>query len=128
MQQVWVANPAVTADRFDGEVVLICISTGLYFSLRGAAAALWAALPVSEPDILGMFGDLPESDRISVQSAWGQLKEHELVVASDGPSQEPTRVAFEAPVVEVYADLAELITLDPVHEVGAKGWPEKHDP
>ena len=128
MPQVWIANHAVTADVFDGEVVLICISTGLYFSLRGAAAALWAALPVSEPDILGMFGDLPESDLASVQFAWGQLKEHELVVASDGSSQEPAKVAFEVPVVEVYSDLAELITLDPVHEVGAKGWPEKHDP
>jgi len=32
--------------------------------------------------------------------------------------------AFSAPLLEKYSDMQELLLLDPIHEVGERGWPE----
>ena len=118
-------HPAVTADKFDGEIVLIHIQSGLYFSLRGAAVSLWEAMkaPIEASSLLAMFGKLPASEAAKVEATLRLFQERGLVVESEGPFSTPSTVAYEGPVVESYDDLADLITLDPIHDVGVKGWP-----
>lgn len=118
-------HPAVTADKFDGEIVLIHIQSGLYFSLRGAAASLWEAMaaPVEVASLLAMFGKLPASDAAKIEATLRLFQERGLVVESEGPFSAPPTVTYEEPVVESYDDLADLITLDPIHDVSAEGWP-----
>ena len=47
------------------------------------------------------------------------------ILPSPGPVAAPRPDGpFTAPVVEKYTDMAELILLDPVHDVSALGWPD----
>ena len=39
------------------------------------------------------------------------------------PPDPPDEAEFSTPLVEKYTDMAELILLDPVHDVSALGWP-----
>lgn len=121
----WVANPAVTADKFEGEIVLIHVQSGLYFSLRGAAVSLWEALatPVEQSALLALFGTLSENALKRVEEVLALFEAKGLVLESSGPFSVPAGVSFELPVVESYDDLADLITLDPIHDVSAEGWP-----
>jgi hypothetical protein len=37
------------------------------------------------------------------------------------------RIPFQAPALEKHSDMQDLILLDPVHEVGPRGWPHAAD-
>ena len=131
MTENWQANPAIAFESFGEETVLIDIEKGLYFSLRGSAAAMWSALQtqtLSEQGLLGMFGQRSAEEHQSLLEALHDLVEHGLILPSTAPAIEVSGLAFAHPSVEVFSDLAELITIDPVHDVQAAGWPEKRDP
>ena len=68
----------------------------------------------------------------AVDSLVEELVENCLVVQHDGtgdaPSpghQKPVVGPFEFPRLEKYSDMADLILLDPVHDVDALGWPHE---
>ena len=44
--------------------------------------------------------------------------------ASSSPSVATGRLAFEAPVLAKYTDMAQLLVLDPIHDVDETGWPK----
>ena len=133
MTPQFIANRNIVAEEFDGETVLIDVSRGLYFSLQGAATELWKAFaePRTEADVLEtLCGQLSGCDRAGLASSLQKMHECQLLVAADastpGPASHYTAssASFSPPVVEVYSDLADLIAIDPVHEVDATaGWP-----
>jgi len=60
------------------------------------------------------------------------LLQEQLLVAADeqqlaAPPLERhgagSRPPFQMPVVERYTDMADLLLLDPIHDVNAEGWP-----
>jgi biotin carboxylase len=63
-----------------------------------------------------------------------ELELEQLVVAADGDASGESSAAelhavekrrvFAPPRVEKYTDMQDIILLDPVHEVGAAGWPQ----
>ena len=64
-----------------------------------------------------------------------KLAEHDLITSSIGPAGPPAISAealgslAEPPSLEIYTDLAELIAMDPVHEIDIlTGWPKAPDP
>ena len=126
-------NTRVFAEEFDGETVLIDVEKGLYFSLAGAAVELWRSFtPAREPEavVAAMTGSLTGADPQALQDLIGQMQSHGLLVsapAADSAALAPlvfAASAFQAPVMQVFSDLAELIAIDPVHEVDAAGgWP-----
>ena len=48
-------------------------------------------------------------------------------VAAAAPPTTNGRLPFQAPVLEKHSDMQDLILLDPVHEVGPRGWPHTAD-
>ena len=128
-----IANTSLAAEEFDGETVLIDVAQGLYFSLRGSATELWRAFSEqrSEADVVeALCLQLAGSDRVELEDAIRSMRENALLVsAPEASSASPEKfmaasLSFSAPVVEVYSDLADLIAIDPVHEVDASaGWP-----
>jgi hypothetical protein len=127
------ANTRVFAEEFDGETVLIDVENGLYFSLAGAAADLWRSFtPAREPEtvVAAMTSSLQGADPKALQDLMAQMQAHGLLVSA--PPVDSTTLAplvfaashFQTPVLQVFSDLAELIVIDPVHEVDAAGgWP-----
>jgi hypothetical protein len=128
-----------SAELFENEVVVINFVDGTYFSIRGAALALWHWLEqgVDETVLVELLDEkyqlgAAESKKV-VTDCIAQLRGRGLVVDSDEPpadrdtlSMEVGMSEFEVPVVEAFEDLQELIAIDPVHEVDPmQGWPHR---
>ena len=125
----------------DGEVILIDLETGDYYSLRGAGADVWALLErgataeAIASELLARYGPGadPETIRTDVNELLGKLRDAGVIaVDPDGP-QDPmdqdsapapaAAGAYEAPILERYTDMQEYLLVDPIHGVDARGWP-----
>lgn len=136
-----VASPQVIHETIDGEVVIIDIATGSYFSLAGVGAAIWALLiaGATEGAIVRALARHYRSDETAIAPAVRALLEEletERLLVRDGAreaSDEPgaafdlgaSNGSFAPPTLHKYTDMQELISLDPIHEVDNTGWPNR---
>jgi hypothetical protein len=133
-----VNNPRVMHETIEGEVILINLDTGTYYSLRDSAADVWQGIQsgADEDEIVDALAGTYEGSRDEVREAVGellsQLEQEGLIQRGDGgsgggrfvlTSDRGERAPFPAPVLEKHIDMQDLILLDPVHEVDARGWP-----
>jgi hypothetical protein len=127
-------------ERIEDEVIVIDLATGSYYSLRNVGATIWTELErgAAEDEIVAALERRYEASSEEIGAAVGRLVK-ELAVeglveptqangngAADPASSEEgnvSREAFSAPVLEKHTDMQDLILLDPVHEVDARGWP-----
>lgn len=121
-----IINSQIAAELFGDEMVLIDIQSGRYFSLRGAAVDVWRLLGVSRSRA-SLHEAFVAPDHGELDAALAHMLEEGLLLTAashTGSESHETRHEYRPPQVEVYSDLAELIALDPVHEVDAeRGWP-----
>jgi hypothetical protein len=135
----------VNTERFahetvDGEVIVIDMDEGNYFSMRASAARIWqlvgqghsagaivAALEASA-------GGVPRQEiEAGVSALLGQLAEEGILQpaspdeANTAPEQIPAE-PFTTPVLQKYTEMQDLLTLDPIHEVDETGWPNRSRP
>lgn len=134
-----VNEPLVVHDTIDGEVLVIRNDTGAYYSMVGPAADVWEAIRagLDQPSIVEVLAGRYDAghDELSgaVSSFLGELLEAKLVregaaaSAVELPAPPAERVPFEAPRLEVYTDMADLLLFDPIHEVTPDGWPNVVD-
>ena len=136
-----VNSPRVMHETIDDEVIVIDLNTGSYYSLRASGAAIWHALERGLPDdrIADVVAARYDGDRGEIAAAVSellrQLSEEGLIESSNGAGDAPLaetpasaedgrpRERFQPPVLEKHTDMQDLILLDPVHEVDARGWP-----
>jgi len=132
-------TPRMVHETIDGEVIVIDLATGIYFSLQGGAADVWALLGAgrSTADIVSSlasaYKENPDSIRSVLEPFLDELESESLVVAkldADLPSNSVPDLqatgAFSAGL-EKHTDMTELIMLDPVHDVDSVGWPHSPD-
>src|SRR5436309_457609 len=134
-----VNSPNVIHETIEGEVILIDLKTGTYYSLRDVGAAVWEAIERgadadeihavlklrysgSEQEmgeaLRGLLAELEGEGLIRPDEGTTPTVERALA-ATDGGRRAP----FRPPALEKHTDMQDLILLDPVHEVGAQGWP-----
>ena len=136
-----VNSPNVMSETIEGEVIVINLATGSYYSLKDAGAAIWHALEhgAAPDEVTNVLEASYEGSRTelleAVEALLADLEGEGLVTATEGQdgaaveigaqpeAADGNRRPFERPVLEKYTDMQELILLDPVHEVGAAGWP-----
>jgi len=138
---VWfrINEPSVIYQTFDQEVVAVHLNTGSYHTLPGIAGEAFLLLgatgssPRAIAAQLAARYDAPASviER-DIELFIGQLLEQSMIVAIDAPpgagtsesqpSDSPLAV-YTAPRLESFSDLEGLVLIDPVHDVGAAGWP-----
>lgn len=138
-----VNSPNVIHETIEGEVILIDLKTGTYYSLRDAGATVWQAIAqgAGEDGIAAELRSRYEASEGEIHDAMrqllGELEREGLVRADEAEPGEVTppvsvngaaRLPFAAPVLEKHTDMQDLILLDPVHEVGAEGWPHPAPP
>jgi len=133
-----VNTPTVAAETVDGEVLMIHLESGNYYSLRAVGASIWAGieLGVPLPEIAAALRDgygVDDADELVAEFV-AELVREELLAATDAaeprdatPWQPPALDGdFVGPRLEKYTDMQHLILLDPVHEVDAgQGWPTR---
>jgi len=136
----------VLHEAIDDEVIVIDLTTGTYYSLRGSAAEVWGLLqrwPGTTGSELAealVARYQPNGDDVeaAVMQFLGQLQEEGLVkvvemgitssaLAPTGESSSQAARDFAAPLLEKYTDMQDLVLIDPVHEVDQRGWPHRPD-
>ena len=133
----------VSYETVNGETLIINLESGNYYSLLGTGAEIWSIVErgTAVDEILDEIGRRYAGDRAEIEAAVNRfvadLQSEALIVYDLGPALERTaeprpgnptakngeRVAFQAPVLNKYTDMQDLLLLDPIHEVDEAGWP-----
>lgn len=125
-------------ENFADENVVVNITIGNYYSMKGSANFIWGLLSThySQQQLVeamlneyDLARDIAEN---TVSNFLNTLQKEQLLVSTEKQDAEPelvsstTKKAFEEPVLEIYNDLQDLLLLDPIHEVDeVQGWPTK---
>jgi hypothetical protein len=123
-------GPDVVAEDFNGQIVILNLANGHYFALSGIASPIWSLLAAGHTpqsileSIHGKRPELPESSLAFID----RLIELDLMrpcAETGGPLDSIDETwSGEAPQIEVFDDLAELVFADPIHDVDERvGWP-----
>ncbi|WP_129670916.1 PqqD family protein [Candidatus Chloroploca sp. Khr17] len=132
-------QPAVISEIVDGEAIVVNLDSGAYYSMRDSAGVIWAALlHGNDAQAIGtllseVYGMSAETVAGEVDTFLDQLLAEQLVVPAVNPPEAlppllidlPPDETFTSPLLEKYTDMADLLLLDPIHEVDAEtGWPQ----
>jgi hypothetical protein len=133
MSVLELASPECIAEDFDGEVVILNQSTGLYFAVQGSALEIWNALvnghaveevleaftdPAIVVEIRRFVEELVERGLLRPAAARGQSASTPLLLA--------TVEALGAPRLETYDDMRSILLLCPVHDTEEPSKPDDH--
>ncbi|MGE0717055.1 MAG: PqqD family protein [Alphaproteobacteria bacterium] len=132
-----IAGGPIVHETLDGEVVIINLKSGTYYSLQGIGAECWAIFAEPAPTaalavLLAEKASLPpEVASAAAEAMVSQLhaegllvSEHELAAAPLAMPDLPDGLR-ETLTLQRYTDVQELLTIDPVHDVDEVGWPVK---
>jgi hypothetical protein len=140
-------HPKIVSEIIDGEVIMLNLDRGRYYSLTLAGTDAWSAIgrAASGEEIVdhllarynGARGEVEQA----VHQLLDQLRQEELILSLPpgeaemaAPSSNGTppahgehgsRPTFQIPVLQVYTDMEDLLLLDPIHEVDESGWPNR---
>lgn len=129
-----VTSRDVVAEDFDGEFVVLDLSTGKYFGLSGGSAIVWRGL-LAGHSLTSLCAKLPAGDakRDAAAALVASFVDHGLLVAD--PATDPVGpesiaeelMAAAGPFsIDVFDDLQDLILTDPIHDVDQEaGWPHR---
>jgi len=142
--RIGVTAQQVIHEIIDGEVIIINLGTGTYYSLKGSAAHIWELIQqpagVHRLDLIEALAARFESSHSELEAAvtpfLAELGNEGLVTWTEqapgrGPDAAPVasnghegeRYGFTPPALEKFTDMQDLVLLDPVHEVDQTGWP-----
>jgi hypothetical protein len=140
MQWYQPAGAHVISDVVDNEAIIVDLNSGAYYSLTGAGGAIWFLLAdgVSEETLLQVavkrYTGHADAIRDAVRGLLRELESEGLLVVAEStqvdpgvPEIEGPATPFEPPVLEKFSDMADLLLLDPIHEVDEGGWPHAKD-
>jgi hypothetical protein len=135
LSRLGVGGPSIVHETIEGEVIIVNLDKGLYFSTDGVGACIWTMIVAGRTadEILFWATDAFDADEVvaaDVAEFLNELHENELVhvvaeTSEDGDFDPPAAPAsYEKPTLQVYADMEELLLLDPIHDVSDDaGWP-----
>ena len=133
MRVLEIAKPDCVADDFGGEVVVLNIATGVYFSLTDLAAEVWRDLAAGHPVDSLLAGINRVDERIAEATATliddferaGLMRRSSRPLATTLPESIALVRKGEARLtIEAFEDMKDLILSDPIHDVDDQAaWP-----
>ena len=137
------AGTDIVSEEIDGEVIIVNLRNGNYYSLSQSATIIWAGIQEHATlerlqqqlqerysgetgsmgrDLAEMIQALEAEQLITLSSA------SEPAPAFEAPDAQPEaageKEAYRPPLFERFTDMGDLLLLDPVHETEEeKGWP-----
>jgi len=130
-------RPDVIHEILDGELVIVNLRNGAYYSLDPVGTVVWQEVErgSSEAEIVAEMLACFEGDAAVIEegarSLLAELRREDLVTAAegapvaDGRLPRDGRTAFAPPRLQKYTDMQELLLLDPIHEIDESGWPSR---
>jgi hypothetical protein len=132
-----VNSPSVVWEDFEGEIVIVNLETGQYFTTRDAGSEIWRRLAngatrsAVEHALVALYDVEATVVAESLSNFVAELQAHALLLpeADSGTVESavepvvPVKRTFLPPTLEAYSDMQDLLLLDPIHEVDESGWP-----
>ncbi len=129
-------SPKVVQETIDGEVVIVHLEKGDYYSLMNSGADIWNGIEtgMSQTEIVAKMEAIYEGDSAEIASSVNnlieELKAEEIIIPVEKNGHQiteitpvETKLKFEPATLGKYTDMEELLALDPIHEVDEMGWP-----
>ena len=144
MDRMFVVNaPSVVSEIIDGEVIIMNLKSGNYYSSDKVGAVVWSWIEAGRTEhemnqlAVARYRATQEQVHSDLQAFLGRLLAEGLVrettLAQNGasgdlgvPPAESDEI-FVAPELCAYTDMKDLLLLDPIHEVDTVGWPKPKD-
>lgn len=127
--------PRIIHETIDKDTVAIDTASGTYFNIGGSGHVLFE-LMATGATVEGMTAHLVRLYAVDattvqplVENFIAQLLAEELVVAGPGPAPAAAAIQvdegapFAPPTLDKFTDMADLLLVDPIHEVEDRGWP-----
>jgi hypothetical protein len=131
-----VNSTRIIHETIEGEAVMIDLVSGNYYTLGEVGTEIWSLLEQgsSRDEIVAALEERYDGDHATIEESvdafLDELQQDELILESDVAESSRPRLngsgeiaPFRPPKLEKYTDMQDLILLDPVHEVGERGWP-----
>jgi hypothetical protein len=139
-------RPKIVSETIEGEVIILNLDQGHYFSLRHAGADIWRAVDegASVAQLVAGLNATYAADDATIETAVLDLLdrclENDLIVrvsdtGADGPAAATNLVngsgiggskpRFIPPELTKFTDMEDLLLLDPIHEADETGWPQQ---
>ncbi len=136
--------PKIVHETIDGETVILNLDKGNYYSLVGIGADIWRFMEnnATMGSIIEKISNNYQGDQgdieVAINSFVSELMQEGLVIPNNenNPENEESshvqvqtglkenKPTFEAPKLNKYTDMQDLLLLDPIHDVDdKKGWP-----
>ena len=118
------AGDDIVFEQFDNDLVILNLAIGQYFGVNASGAEAWRHLMAgASVDEISCGANSNALDRFLDQlSSFGLVRPTE--VAGIGA----TCVLTDAPTIEAFDDLSDLLLADPIHDVDTEaGWPKMPD-
>jgi Coenzyme PQQ synthesis protein D (PqqD) len=127
-------GPLVVSETIDGEAIIMHHGSGTYFNTTGSGALIWGAiertttLDIIAAHLVAVYDVDTERALAATRHYLAALAAHDLIkpgseAFADLPKASPHREPFREPELGVHTDLADMLLLDPIHDVGEAGWP-----
>lgn len=136
--------PYIVHETIEGETIVMNLKNGYYYSFDGIGPAIWELIlkGAGLVQILRIMEDLYLASVPGVQQVAAtfveELLENKIIltdqteapVLSEKSVEEITSgevfkaIAVGVPIFHRYTDMRDVLLLDPIHDVDAKGWPE----
>jgi hypothetical protein len=127
-------DKSVVSEVLDGEVIVIHLTSGTYYSMQASAADVWIALAGGwsvEAIVDRLAADeAGERPRIDAEIARfvAELVEEDLVLPVETETGAPVtdfqpQGNYASPELQKYTDMQDWMLVDPIHEVTEEGWP-----
>ncbi len=128
--------PTVIGEIVDGEVMVMNLRDGIYYSIAGAGAAIWealaggAALDAIAGAVCAASGTPRATVVVDLEAFTKRLVGESILRPRDAtPSPAPLQLVdfgnYRGFDFERFDDMRAMLILDPVHEVGDFGWPQQ---
>ncbi|MBD2603490.1 PqqD family protein [Scytonema hofmannii FACHB-248] len=137
-----VNNPQVVCEMIDGEVVIVHLEKGYYYSLLKTGADVWSKIErrIDSHSLIQemtqAYDGSAEEIATAIEEFLENLQREELIIAdstmesvnTDNNIKEIAEITnkprFQKPMLEKFTDMEDLLLLDPIHEVDVEaGWP-----
>ncbi len=126
----------VVFEKFEDETVLINLENGNYYGIMKVGKDILTLMEqgISKQNLVSAIAASysQEINKVEddIQLFLSALLTEGIIQTSEYGSNNITFLdnneIYEIPVLEKYSDMQDLILLDPIHDVSAKGWPNKN--
>ena len=132
-----VSGPRVIYENIDGELILVHMEKGTYFNTDEVGAFIWTMVEgrATACEIItaveARWEDGGEGLPGAVRRFLARLVDEDLAVEdrdpeaprAAAPPAPALRKPFAVPALQAFRDMQDMLSLDPIHDVEAAGWP-----